>query len=281
MQFIRMIEETYARPGGRQLKDAPRWPYHTFDSRFRFAADKMWDTIWKVDRVADLIDQARRNVRDLRPPSVPLEELGSHMSALRDIPIYLETLIVYLRILADSVANLTPYLYGQKGKNIARDSFRGQREWFVEKRSDFDSRYGQILQENTQWFDVLAGRPPDYIGLRDAIIHYRGGIQLMYQPTEADQPAKIMASLFSDYKTLTQDLFTLLPRIVRGIFVFLDRFVEHFSMLASKETNSLMINLANPQAILLFQYDGGLPSRWLYPDVTARQPVESDEPAVS
>jgi len=97
-QFIRLLENTYARPGLRPLKDAPTWPYHTFDARFRFAAEKFWDTIWKINRVAELVEFARRNIKELEPPSVPVEDVTKLTTALTDIPIHLETLIVYLRV---------------------------------------------------------------------------------------------------------------------------------------------------------------------------------------
>jgi hypothetical protein len=264
-QFVRTLENNYARPGGHRVKGAPVWLSHTFDDRFRFAAEKLWDTVWKINRVAELTHLARCNIRDLQPPSVPVEELGRHMVALLDVPIYLETLIVYLRVVADCVANLTPYLYGQKGKNLPKDSFREQREWLVSKKPGFDSAYVAILKTNTNWFDVLAGNPPDYIGLRDAIVHYRGGIQIMYQPPTGGAPAKLMPMLFSDYKTLTRDLFTLLQKVMKDMCVFLDRYVEHLNAIANGQTQSSLLNLGDPLASVLFQYEGELPSAWLYP----------------
>jgi hypothetical protein len=266
-QFIRLLENTYARPGLRPLKNAPQWAYHTFDNRFRFAAEKLWDTMWKINRVAELFEDARRNVKDLQPPSVPVEDLAQHTAALTDIPIYLDLLIVYLRVVADCLANVTPYLYGQKGKFLTRNSFREQREWLVKTRPNFDPKYREILESNTRWFDVLAGNPPEVVGLRDAIIHYRGGVQLMYRPPTSRQRTRVMAMLFSDYKTLTSDLIGTLQKLFQDMCLFLDRFVEHFVQRANKQTKSLIFNVSNPQATLLFQYEGELPSAWLYPEI--------------
>ena len=191
------------------------------------------------------------------------------MMALKDIPIYLDSLIVYLRIVGDCIANLTPYLYGQKGKHITKKrSFREQRIWFMSTRPNFDTRYAAVLKSHTKWFDVLAGDPPKFIGLRDAIVHYRGGMQIMYRPTDGSEPAKIMPMLFSDYKTLTLDLFTLLQKVMKDLCVFLDRFVVHFNALATKRTGSMLLNLDNPDAILLFRYEADIPSAWLYPKVS-------------
>jgi hypothetical protein len=266
-QFIRLLESTYARPGLRHLKNAPTWPHHTFDDRFRFAAEKLWDTIWKINRLAELFELASRNLKELEPPSVPIEEVAKLTTALSDIPIYLEALIVYLRVFADSIANLTPYLYGQKGKNLPRDSFREQRKWFAQKRSKFDPNYTAILNSSTRWFDVLAGDQPKFVGLRDAVIHYRGGIQLMYQPARTDRPTRVIATLFSDYSTISNDLIATLQKLFRDMCVFLDQFIQHFVQRANNETGSLPFNISNPQAVLLFQYDGELPSAWLYPQV--------------
>jgi len=272
--FIRLLEGNYARPGLRTIKNAPTWPSHTFDDRFRFAAEKMWDTIWKVNRAAELMHQARRNVKDLRPPSVVSGELGCHMSALRDIPIHLDSLIIYLRLMADCIANLTPYLYGRKGKSLPRESFREQRKWLISKKPHFDPAYAGVLKSSTKWFDVLAGDPPQFIGLRDAIIHYRGGIQITYSPPDRSAPAKVMPMLYSDYKTLTLDLFKLLQKVMRDLCIFLDQYVEHFTAVASEQTNSLLLDLKNVEAITLFNYDGELPSAWLYPTVWPVGPIQ-------
>jgi hypothetical protein len=266
-QFIQLLESTYARPGGRVLKNAPTWPYNTFDNSYRFAAEKLKDTLWKINRVAELFELSRRNVRELEPPSVSQEEIARLQTALTDIPIYLEMLLIYLRIFADCLANLTPYLFGQKGKHITRSSFREQRVWFVKKRATLDCEYAAILKSNTKWFDFLAGDPPQFVGLRDAIIHYRGGIQLMFQPARPDRATRVIAALYSDYNTISSDLVTTLQRLFQDLCLFLDRYVDHFVRSVSSQTKSPIFNVANPQAILFFQYEGELPSAWLYPQI--------------
>lgn len=276
-RFIRNIEQTYARPGGRIPKGSPIWPYHTFNDDFHFAAEKLWDVIWKIERIATLIHYAREKIKDLDSGTIIETDLASHQAALRDIPIYFDALIVYLRIVADCIANLTPYLYGQKGKFLTRSSFREQRQWFIGKRRNFDLRYAEILESNTKWFDVLAGCPPDYIGLRDAIIHYRGGIQVIYRPGRGEGPPAIMPMLFSDRQTLTLNLFTLLQRVMLGLCVFFDHFLEHFNALIAKQTRSIFMNLDSPDSVLLFHYEADLPSDWLFPSVGgASMPTKDD-----
>jgi hypothetical protein len=265
--FIRTLEGRYARPGRREHHpDAPEWPNSVFDDRFRFAAEKLWDTVWKIDRVAELVDQARSNVRELSD-AMPHEELPQHMSALRDMPIHLERVIFYLRIFADCIANLTPYMYGVLGRDLPKHRFREQRKWFVSKCPDFDAAYTAILASSTKWFDVLAGNPPTP-GIRDSIVHDRGGIQLIYRPATKDQEAQVVATLYSDYRSICADLFPVLKKLVKELFVFLDRFLEHFNQSARRHTGSPVLDLiSNPDVVTLFQYEGVLPSAWLYPEI--------------
>src|SRR5262249_28265198 len=157
------------------------------------------------------------------------------------IPIHLETLIYFLRVFADCIANVTPYFYGKKGKDMTRQSFREQRKWFMSKCPDFDSTYAAILSGETAWFDVLAGNS-QHPGLRNALVHYRGGIQLIYRPSSSTEQARVMAPLYSDYRSFCTDLFPVLTRVVRELFIFLDSYIEYFNELASKQTQAVVLN---------------------------------------
>lgn len=265
-KFIHTLEEWYARPGSRHRHPSvPEWPDSAFDDWFRFAGEKLWDTVWKIDRVAELVNQARNNIRELRD-GMPHEELSQHVSALRDIPIHLESIIFYIRIFADCLANLTPSMYGVRGRDIPKHRFREQRKWFLSKCPDFDAEYTAILEGSTKWFDVLAGNPPT-AGIRDSIVHDRGGIELIFRPATKDQEAEIGATLYSDYRSICTNLFPVLKTLVRELFVFLDRFLVHFNHYASTQTGSPVLKLGNPDLVTLFHYDGMLPSAWLYPDI--------------
>ncbi|MGE5113690.1 MAG: hypothetical protein ACM3JB_22735, partial [Acidobacteriaceae bacterium] len=221
-------------------------------------------------RIAEFVDNSRRNIRDFEPPSVSHDELAKHMAATYDIPIHLETLIIYLRIFADCLANVVPYFYGPKRKTIPSDSFRAQRNWFLKRRPNFDSEYSAILKEGSRWFNVLAGDPPNYVGLRDAVIHYRGGIQLMFRP-QGSHPAKVIAMLYSDYRTLTGDLIVTLEKLFRDLCVFLDGFVQHFAHKVNHETQSVLFDPSDSRSLLWFQYEDDLPSDWLYPEIDKSQ----------
>jgi hypothetical protein len=266
---MRKLDAIYARPlGGFPQPGAQQWPQHTFNRRFFFSAEKYLSTVFKINRVAEMIDGARRDIKDVRPGEVPIEELAKHMGALNDLPIHLETLIVYLRSMADTLANLTPHLYGQSGKNIPNERFRSQRDWFIDKRPNFDPDFATIMEQQTRWFDALAGKP-GRMGLRDAMIHYRGGIQLMYRPSRTTEPAEIFASLFSDSNALTHDLFSDLKLIVTDLFHYLDRFTAHFTALANQRTNFLAFDLSTSASTLLFVYEESLPSAWLFPAISS------------
>lgn len=264
-RFVRELENSYARPGRSIPKGVPAWTDSTFDDKFRWAAEKLWDTVWKINRVAEMVEGSRQNIRELKD-AMPSEEFSQHMLALTDIPIHLETLIYFLRVFADCIANVTPYFYGSKGKEMTRQSFREQRKWFISKCPDFDSQYARILSSETAWFDVLAGNA-QHPGLRNALVHYRGGIQLIYRPAGPVEQAKVMAHLYSDYRSFCSDLFPVLTRVVRELFIFLDSYLEYFNAVASKQTNAVVLNLANPDATYLFQYEATFPSAWLYPEI--------------
>ncbi|HEY1900915.1 MAG TPA: hypothetical protein VGG56_00665 [Terracidiphilus sp.] len=58
-------------------------------------AEKLWTTVFRIDRVAELIQMQCSNVRDLSPGEIPVADLAKHSSVPGDLPIYLESLIVY------------------------------------------------------------------------------------------------------------------------------------------------------------------------------------------
>src|SRR5687768_8320622 len=73
------------------------WPYRRIDRRFVQLSTKALDTTWKVLRVAELYSRAfstygRAAITDEIPP-IPT----------RDMSIHLDSLLVYLRVLADLV----------------------------------------------------------------------------------------------------------------------------------------------------------------------------------
>jgi hypothetical protein len=101
----------------------------------------------------------------------------------------------------------------------------------------------------------------------------------MYQPARTDRPTRVIATLYSDYRTISNDLIATLQKLFRDMCLFLDQSVQHFVQRANNETGSLIFSISNPQAVVLFQYEGELPSAWLYPQVALRKDNDAGSPA--
>jgi hypothetical protein len=81
------------------------------------------------------------------------------LNANADLPLYFDSMLLYLRIQADAHAKLVPFFYQDRdaGK-MCSDTFRDQFKWFTKKRSNFDPDYAFILCGNRKWFDRLQER---------------------------------------------------------------------------------------------------------------------------
>ena len=79
------------------------------------------------------------------------------------LPIDFESFFVWIRMIMDQVAYLTPLFYERIGI-IPRESFNDQLSWFISKRPEFDSEYSNYLKENMKWF-------PSMRDLRDDSLH--------------------------------------------------------------------------------------------------------------
>ncbi len=78
----------------------------------------------------------------------------------------LETFFIYLRMLMNDIAGITPYFFDKKIGSIPYDSFHGQKEWFIKKGSKLDQNFLKYLQKETEWFDKIKWE-------RDNVIHYQ------------------------------------------------------------------------------------------------------------
>jgi hypothetical protein len=141
-------------------------------------AAKCKDTVHKLDKAIsylgrgmDTFEREEEFVFD----GAPLEKAGVWLQAADDLPYHLDSLLAYLRILADCVAFSVPFFFHTK-ESIANRSFRDQRKWFLEKHPDFDPVYTTVLREQTEWFDKLAGKDPK--GVRDLHFHQFATYQL-------------------------------------------------------------------------------------------------------
>ncbi len=70
------------------------------------------------------------------------------------LPIDFETYFVWLRVIMDQIAYLTPLFY-ETGKEIPRDSFTVQLKWFTKTNPKFDKKYAEYLEKNMSWFSKM------------------------------------------------------------------------------------------------------------------------------
>lgn len=63
------------------------------------------------------------------------------------LPIDFDSFFVWIRMIMDLVAYLTPLFYERSGI-IPQDSFNDQLAWFIDKRPDFDSAYSTYLKDH-------------------------------------------------------------------------------------------------------------------------------------
>jgi hypothetical protein len=245
----------------------PDWPERWFDRKFRQACTKFSDTLHKLYTVAHLIDVERRNIIEYQDKR-ELEQYAKHLHGRRTVPIYLDSLLFYLRILADTIADLTPYLYPESdGKQVACRSFRDQRKWFM-GNEQFDVDYTRVLTDYSDWFDTLAGKAEGE-GFRDKIIHRRGTFQVMFAVGGETDEFGLRAGIVGDSGWLTNDIFPELIATTSGLFLFLDCFLIHFNRYLEVKLGKSILDLGNPHHTEWFRFEKPLPSFWLFPRVSS------------
>jgi hypothetical protein len=261
LRFFQRIEHGYYfRVKGDE--EPPAWPEKWFDRKFVQAVAKFSDTFHKLDLVAWLLEIERMKIFENKDQR-EIDKYSKHLHGLRAVPIYLDSLLFYLRILADNIADLTPYLYPvSSGRQIARRSFRDHRKWFI-KNDKFDPDYTRIVTNYTDWFDILAGKIEGQ-GLRDKIIHHRGTFQVSYTTdTEVDE-FKLTAGIVGDSGWLVSDIFPELTMTTSKLFLFLDQFLSHFGAHLENKLGESIFDLNNPHHTELFRFNKPLLSFWLF-----------------
>lgn len=249
----------------------PDWTKRWHTRRFHQATMKLQDTFWKFDRAAGHINRCReaihrgamRDAEDNKRQHPMDDVFHDYISALQDIPLFLDSMLFYLRIQVDAYAVIVPFFY-QAPNGIARRSFRKQIKWFLRRESaDFDPGYTAILQENLGWFDELAGKNPS--GLRDVIVHQGGTYQLGWAAPSADKSLELRAMLLDSSGSIEEDLINALTRITTGWFRFLDLSWSHFS---DRLNNLVGLHVDKLQTRLTECGGQSLPSFWVYPNAT-------------
>ena len=243
----------------------PQWPDQWFDKKFNQGVAKFKDSFWKFDRAARHFHWSVEAIRPHRDSIQPVmtEVAGS----LADIPLFLDAMLIYLRIQADCLANVIPNLYGLRGMELKegkrRESFRHHLNWFTTKGKNFDPAYTSILAANRDWFERLAGR--EGRGLREVVIHWRGTYEFGWSTDAGEEDLTFWAGLMGDSGLVEVDFVPALKSIVLGYFILLDHLYEHFSALLAKMGPPFTKASSEQSRHIIFE--GGLSSSWVYPTI--------------
>lgn len=81
------------------------------------------------------------------------------------LPIDFESFFIWLRMIMDQIAFLTPLFYERQGI-LPRNSFSDQLKWFKEDKTGFDIKCRNYLLSNMQWFTEIRD-------IRDDALHRR------------------------------------------------------------------------------------------------------------
>lgn len=266
--MLRLVHSLYLSPFEQQPPGIPKWARIWGTNAFMSVLGKFQDTVWKFDRAAGHVarcrDHIRRQVeRDAKEEDVNTldSEYAAYMSAREDLPLYLDLMLLYLRIEADAFAQMVPYFY-PRGGTIPTRSFRNQRDWFLSPKSKLDPGYSAILRESCGWFDQLAGKDPN--GLRDVIVHHGGTHQVGWSVPGQDASFSLRAALVTHEGFAESDLLGALVAITKGWFEFLDRCFAHF---VSRLQPVVIWTDISQDHLSRFMRCGGieLPSFWVYP----------------
>ncbi len=266
LRFIEILYvEFYFTPTFKPNESA-KWPEKWIDAKFCGAADKIKDTFMKFDTISRYLSQSIE-LAMRHKDSRELNQYGHFLKAMTDIPIYLDSLLLYLRVQADCLANVIPNFYGEEGRrqSIARDSFRDQTKWFIKKKPDFDPAYTKILLENTEWFEMLAGKSRGQ-GLRDILVHYRGVYQLGWTSLSTGETLSFNASLRNESGYVENSLIPTLATMVAGYFEFMEKAYVHFRGLILEKVKGG--SFGDIYGSSQFQkFTAGLGSAWIYPKI--------------
>lgn len=263
--FFDAIKMAQAFPGTNKYPKLRPWSRHEIDL-FVTALGKLEDTFRKIARVAELYDIARCRIVKIEGPTISAEDLGATQQALRDIPLHLDCVLLYLRIFVDCLANLTSQLY-PSGK-VPHRSFRDQMKRFTQtKQPRIDPGYAEILEKYSGWFKTLAG-DSNMDGLRDLIVHHMVRTELMYQPGTTPAENRVHSFLYGVVKETAHTTESLEPQIqqmVANFFEFLDHYVLHFAARISNDLGTSLMDWDDHRSSLWFQIEGEYRSQWLFP----------------
>lgn len=243
-------------------------------------AAKCKETVHKLDKAVRTLGRSMdifERKEEFAFDGAPMEKVGKLLQATNDIPYHLDSLLAYLRILADCVAFAIPFFF-RTNTTIANRSFRDHRSWFLEKRPDFDSAYSAVLREKTNWFDKLAGKAPK--GVRDLQFHqfatYQLGCVKLPKGEWTISVQQVTAKGISD-----PNLTFTLAGIIADFFSYLDATYALFAERLAHECPDLMIRSLEEESVFM-GYSGYIDLRKqyrLYPLIDASIDAEQLTPA--
>jgi len=182
-----------------------------------------------------------------------------------NLPLFLDAMLFYLRIQADSYAKLVPYFYQDAKVGISTRSFREQSTWFCNAKPPLDEAYTSILKANRKWFDRLAGGEPK--GLRDVIIH-QSGILGVGWAKPMDGPIEPKTALYRSNGVVEENVFRALEEITAGWFAFLDAAWRHFVPHLNQAGILLTLSINDLEKTRYFDCSQGeAKGLWVYPRI--------------
>lgn len=260
--FLRLCQNavftplTASQASPRQRVD-PRW----LDPVFQGAARNMQTTLWKLDRTAGLLGEALQTLT-LNPGLDDMTAFGRSQQAMMLAPLYLDLMLVYLRVFADTIARTLPSFYARRG-HIPTDSFSNQVNWFRNRRRNFDPDYAAVLDQHLEWYDILAA---EGTGLRNQILHGDASVEFIFTVTEPPAPRAVQAALVGQQAWLHDDVMPLIRSIVSGMCLYLDETL-HLILRRAEEFGPLVYDPRTFSGVLFHFRGDFLGGTWLYPRI--------------
>jgi hypothetical protein len=235
---------------------------------FLLNSGKLRDTFWKTDRLLDLVDETRQKFVDFQPPSTTSQLIAQNQRADIDFRLFLDALLLYWKIFADTLAKLTAQFPCFKKNQVNSDTFRFQRDWFWNKKRSADEEYAALLETHKEWFSILAG-DNNGEGLRDKLVHQPVRTEIVAYV--AGNPAENMIAALM-YGTDPHRVTSLVPSIqylLSGLFNFLDGYTLHFVRRIEEAIGGKLPDLEGRTLSLLYETEKELPAAWIYPKINA------------
>lgn len=212
--------------------------------------------VWKLENVATRY--ANSGTAFSRAVLASEGDTGEQLA----LSIYLDSVVVYFRVIADAIAAITPYYYAESLGAIASRSFRDHRKWFCETCPTADPDYATILREHTAWFEDLAGK--DERGIRDLLIHRFGRFQHPVTTAPVHLQGRVSADLIAAGR-YDSSVDVTLARAMAGFCRFLDVYTVHQSDRINSEAGWTILDPTSAWAGDMFHFDQVPASKWLFP----------------